>query len=569
MTDDLAALLFNPERLKGKILAFASAYKELDAQNSALLTEKEALVSENARVLARLETMRQENEKLLSMLSEMLRARFGPRSERLDPDQLRLELEAMAKAAGEAAPAPAQEPDAPEKPSEASSKGGKPRGKANRNRGALPAHLPRIEVRIDVEDKACPCCGGALHVIGEDRTEMLDMIPVQYRVKSIVRPRYGCRGCGDAVVQAPAPQRPIEGGLPTEALLIAIAVSKFAWRLPLNRQIEMMRAQGVALDRSTLSLWIGKTAWWLKPLYELLKADLLSRDKLFCDETRAPVWAPGKTKRGQLWAIASDDRPWQGPEPPAVVYAFAPDRRGARAEALLQGFTGVLQVDGYTVYQSLAAAARKDAPITLAFCLAHARRKFYEFYKKTKSPIAGEALQKIMAIYAIEKRIRGMTAAERLAVRQAESKPLMEAFKPWLEERLAEFSRGSPLAKAIRYALNHWEGLCVFLGDGRVEVDSNTVEREMRTIALTRKNALFAGSEGGADAWAILASLIGSARLNDVDPQAWLTDVLERLVSGRTKINQLHELLPWTWNAAQNQVGAAETGEAPDLAAAA
>jgi transposase len=427
----------------------------------------------------------------------------------------------------------------------------KPRKPAERNRGMLPQHLPRIEVRIDVEDKTCPCCGRPLHVIGETVSEMLDIVPVQYRVKRIVRPRYGCRACEDAVVQAPAPARPVEGGIATEALLAAIAVAKFAWHLPLNRQLRMMQAQGIELDRSTLSLWIGRTAWWLQPLYALLLASILARPKIFCDETPMPVFAPGGTRRCQFWAVAVDDRPWCGPAPPAVAYAFATGRKAEHAMTLLENFSGVLQVDGYAAYKKFAKAERKGALAVLAFCLAHARRKFFEFHKATNSPIAFEALRQIAAVYAIEKRIRGMSAAERLAVRQAESKPLMEAFKTWAEARLDEVSAKSALAVAIRYTLNHWDGLTVFLADGRVEVDNNTVERDMRPIAQGRRNSLFAGSENGAVSWSILASLINTARANDVDPQAWLTDVLERIVSGRTKSHQLEELLPWNWKAAR------------------
>jgi transposase len=523
---DLSDLPSDPEQLKGKLIELASAAEEAAAQRDAVL---------------------EENEKLLFILAEFKRALFGRRSEKLDPDQLQLifDLAAAASAteeAGEAREAPA------------AAAGKKPRKPAERNRGKLPEHLPRIEVRIDPEEKTCSCCGGRLHVIGETVSEMLDIVPVQYRVKRIVRPRYGCRACENAVVQAPAPARPVEGGIATEALLAAIAVGKFAWHLPLNRQLRIMRTQGIELDRSTLSQWIARTAWWLKPLYALLLASILARPKIFCDETPMPVFAPGGTRRCQFWAVAVDDRPWAGPAPPAVAYAFATGRKTEHAMTLLEGFSGVLQVDGYAAYKKLAQTEREGKPITLAFCLAHARRKFFEFHKQTDSPIAFEALRQIAAIYAIESRIRGMSADDRLAVRQAESKPLMEAFKVWAEERLKEVSAKSALAKAIRYTLNHWAGLTVFLADGRAEVDNNTVERDMRPIGLGRRNSLFAGSENGAGSWAVLASLINTALLNDIDPQAWLTDVLERIVSGRTKSHQLSELLPWNWKAAHAPV---------------
>ena len=525
---DLSDLPSDPEKLKGRLIELASAAEEAVAAAEEASAQRDAALAEN--------------EKLIYILAEFKRALFGKRSEKLDPDQLQLIFDLATAAATEWA-------GESREASAAASK--KPRKPAERNRGKLPEHLPRIEIRIDPEAKTCSCCGGPLHVIGETASEMLDIVPVQYRVKRIIRPRYGCRACENAVVQAPAPARPVEGGIATEALLAAIAVGKFAWHLPLNRQLRMMRAQGIELDRSTLSLWIGRTAWWLKPLYTLLLASILARPKIFCDETPMPVFARGGTRRCQFWAVAMDDRPWSGPAPPAVAYAFAAGRKTEHAMTLLDGFSGILQVDGYAAYKKLAGTERDGKPVVLAFCLAHARRKFFEFHKATNSPIAFEALRQIAAVYAIETRIRGMGAAERLAVRQAESKPLMEAFKTWAEERLKEVSAKSPLAAAIRYTLNHWQGLTVFLDDGRVELDNNTVERDMRPIGLGRRNSLFAGSEGGANSWAILASLINTALLNDVDPQPWLTDVLERIVSGQTKSHQLAELLPWNWKTAR------------------
>jgi len=528
MIFDLSELPSNPEQLKSKLFELASAAEEAAAQRDAALLE---------------------NEKLLFILAEFKRALYGRRSEKLDPDQLQLILEMT-----EGAVAAASEGGGGYRAAGSADTPKKPRKPAERNRGMLPQHLPRIEVRIDVEDKTCPCCSGELHVIGETVTEMLDVVPAQYRVKRIIRPRYGCRGCEEAVVQAPAPERPVEGGIATEALLAAIAVAKFAWHLPLNRQLRMMRGQGIELDRSTLSQWMARVAWWLQPLYLLLLASILARPKIFCDETPLPVLARGGTKRGQLWAVAVDDRPWKGPSPPAVAYMFATDRKAERAIALLGKYSGVVQVDGYAAYKKLAKTSSEAEPITLAFCLAHARRKYFEFHKATNSPIAFDALRQIAAVYAIEVRIRGLSAEERLAVRQAETKPLMAAFKTWADDRLKEVSAKSPLAKAIHYTLNHWDGLTLFLSDGRIEVDNNTVERDMRPIALGRRNSLFAGSESGAETWAVLSSLINTAMLNDVDPQTWLTDVLERIVSGRTKANQLSELLPWNWKVARNGV---------------
>jgi len=528
----------DPDLLVGKIVDLTSTIARMIEENAALAGEKATLCEEKAALAA-------ENEKLRLLLAEFKRAMFGRRSEKLDPDQLSLGLEdveqsiAAKEAAIESATTNSEQPSRP------------PRAKAARNRGALPRHLPRIDVVIDVEDKSCPHGHGEMHVIGEDVTEMLDVIPAQYRVKRIIRRRYGCRTCESVVVQAPAPEKPITGGMATEALLCSVAVAKFAWHLPLYRQAQIFAGQGIDLDRSTLAFWMGRTAWWLKPLYQLLLSKILSYPRVFCDETPVPVLDPGRgrTKTGQFWTYAVDDRPWCGPAPPAVAYVYTEDRKGKQVNEQLQGFSSILQVDGYQGYNGLTKANRPGGPVTLALCNAHARRKFYEIYKSQVSPIAGEALRRIAEVYQIEEDVRGHSADERLAIRQAKTKPILEQMKSWLEARLIEVSGKSKLAEAIRYMLSHWGGLTIFLADGRVEVDNNTVERPIRHIALDKKNSLFAGSDGGAEHWAIFSSLINSAKLNDIDPQTYLTDVLERIVSGRTKMTQLHELLPWVWKA--------------------
>ncbi|WP_408094388.1 IS66 family transposase [Rhodoplanes sp. SY1] len=514
----------------------------LSTNLSTALHERDLAVAQRDAALA-------EHEKLLLILSQYRRALFGRRSERQDQGQLELMLAATA-----AAPVAANE-NTPATSDKAAAGTASAQRQPRRNRGRLPLELPRIEVVIDIEDKTCPCCGGTLHKIGESVKEMFDVVPVQYRVKRIIRPRWGCRACEGAVVQAPAPPQAIDGVMASEAMLVNVAILKYAYHVPLYRQEQMLAAHGIDLDRQTLASWMGRLAWWLKPLHEELLATVLSYPKLFADETPLPVLDPGRgrTRTCRFWAVATDDRPWAGPAPPAVVYVFAEDRRGIRATELFAGFHGVLQVDGYAGYNSLADPARAGGPVTLAFCFAHARRKFYEVNVATGSPIAAEALQRIGVFYAVEANIRGATADERRRLRQAETKPLVEAFKLWLEARLAEISKKSGLAQAIRYTLAHWEGLTRFLDDGRIEIDNNVVERSIKPVALGRKNSLFAGSIQGAQTWAILASLINSAKLNDVEPQAWLTDALERIVSGRTTINRLHELLPWIWEAARTE----------------
>src|SRR6516164_5220820 len=431
-----------------------------------------------------------ENEKLWQLIQRLLRHRYGPRSEKLDLEQLQLVLEdAEQSAAEDDAAKDAAEP--------AERRRRIPT--ANRNRGALPAHLPRYEIVIDVESKQCPCCGGMLHLIGEDRTEMLDLVPAQLRVKVVCRPRYGCRGCEGTVVQAPAPERPIDGGMATEALIAHVVASKFCDALPLHRQAQMLKRQGITLDRSTLSAWVGRACWWLTPLYELVLGTVLSSDKLFADETTLPVLDPGrgKTRTGRLWCYAVDDRPWSGPTHPAAAYVYSENRRGEHPTTHLAAFRGTLQVDGYTGYGKLV-EARKDASLRLAFCWAHARRPFYEFYTSTKSPLAAEVLARIAKLYAIEADIRGQPPDVRRAVRQLRSRPLVEALHVWLHDHVPRVPGWSDLAKAMRYALRHWDGLILYLDDGRLEMDTNVVERAIRPVTITRKNSLFAGSDVGA-----------------------------------------------------------------------
>jgi transposase len=507
-------------------------------QNASLVS----LQAERDTAQSKYEVAQAEIEKLRLLIRQLQRGRFGRRSEKLDPDQLQLGLEDLEQtvAAAEAA----QE--------EVAARNSTPREPRvrRRNLGALPAHLPRVETLIDVADKSCPCCGGSLHAIGEDREEMLDIVPAQLRVKVIRRPRYGCRACAEAVVQAPAPERPITGGMATEALLAHVLVAKYGDFLPLYRQAQIFARQGIALDRSTLGDWVGRACWWLEPLWRLLRRHVLGSTRIFADDTTLPVLDPGRgrTKTGRLWGYAIDDRPWNGSTPPAVVFLHAEDRRGEHPAAHLAGFEGILQVDGYGGFKRLL-ENRPPGTIRLAFCWAHCRRRFYELHRATGSPLAEEALRRIGELYATEAEVRGCPADDRRAARQERSQPLVEALHAWLTAQLARVSGKSGLAGAIRYALRHWPGLVLFLDDGRLELDTNTIERAIRPIALGRKNALFAGSDGGARHWAIVASLVATAKLNGVEPLAWLTDVLERMVSGRTKAHELARLLPWTWKA--------------------
>ncbi len=518
---------------------------DLTALRALVLTawaERDAERAEKGRLIEERDQLAGQNDRLRHLLRQLQRMQFGQRSEKLDPDQFNLGLEDLeqAIAAGEAEQEKA-DPALRQARSE----------KRRAGRGALPEHLPRVEIVIEPEDTACPCCGGMMHVIGEDRSQRLDVIPAQYQVIVTRRPKYACRACQEAVVQAPAPARLIEGGLPTERLVAHVVVAKYADHCPLYRQAQILARQGIAIDRATLAFWAGYAAAEIKPVWRLMRAELLSSTKLFVDETTAPVLDPGRgrTKRGYFWVLARDDRPWQGGAPPAVVYSYAPGRGGDHAAALLQGYTGVLQTDGYAAYLNLADPKRAGGPATLAFCWAHWRRQWFDLAKSPPAPIATEALKRIAELYQIEAEIRGNSADERRAVRQRKTKPLADALKTWLEKTLAQVAGGSSVANAIRYALNRWDGLLRFLDDGRIEIDSNTVERAMRPIALNRKNALFAGSDQGAENWAMLASLIETCKLHSVNPQAYLTDVLTKLVNNWPN-SRLAELTPWGWAAA-------------------
>jgi transposase len=390
-----------------------------------------------------------------------------------------------------------------------------------------------------------------MHKIGEDESQRLDVIPAQFRVLVTHRPKYVCRSCAGTVVQAPAPERLIKAGLPTEALVAFVLVAKYFLHLPLYRQAQMFALQSVKIDRSTLAFWVGYAAQELRPIHARLKEILLASTKISVDETRAPVLDPGRgrTKTGYFWALARDDRAWGGADPPGAAFTYAPGRGAEHAFRLLDGFSGVVQCDGYAAYKALVDPARSKevaSAITLAFCWSHWRRRFVEIERAGPAPIAQEALRRMAAIYAIEKAIRGQSAEDRRVKRQEHAKPLVEALKPWLEEQLRAVSAKSPIADAIRYGLKHWVGLNRFLDDGRIDLDTNNVENAIRPIALNRKNALFAGSDGGAENWSCIASLIETCRLNGVDPQAYLTDVLTKLVNGWPK-NRIDQLMPWAW----------------------
>src|SRR5919112_1960866 len=396
----------DPDQLLCHLQRMAEVIARQDASLASLQAERDTALAERDLIRERHDAAQAEIEKLRLLIRQLQRGQFGRRSEKLDPDQLQLGIEDLEQTT--AAVEAAQEELA------ARSSAPRPPRVRRRNLGALPAHLPRIEVLVDVEDKSCPCCGGSLHPIGEDTSEMLDIVPAQLRVKVIRRPRYACRTCEEAVVQAPAPERPITGGMATEALLAHVLVAKYADFLPLYRQGPNFARQGIELDRSTLCDWVGRACWWLEPLWRLLRQHVMSSTRIFADDTRLPVLDPGRgrTKTGCLWGYAIDDRPWNGSTPPAGVFLYAKDRKGEHPAAHLAGFEGILQVDGYGGFKRLL-ETRPPGAIRLAFCWAHCRRRFYELHQATGSPLATEALRRIGELYAIEAEVRGCPAEER------------------------------------------------------------------------------------------------------------------------------------------------------------
>jgi transposase len=470
-----------------------------------------------------------EIDRLRLIVKQLQRGQFGRRSERLDPTQLALGLEDLG---GDIA-------RIEESKQVAKSDAVKTRPK----RKPLPEHLPREDVVLDVDSETCGCCGGALHIIGESVSEMLDWVPAQLRVIRTRRPKYACRACG-TVVQAFAPDRPIAGGLATPALLAQVLVSKYCDHLPLYRQAQIFARHEVKLERSTLAGWVGGACWWLEALHDLLCKNVFASNHLFADDTPIPVLDPGRgrTRTGRLWVYARDQRSWGGPDPPAAVYLFAPDRKAERPAAHLERFKGILHVDGYAGFEQLA----DNRDVTLAACWAHTRRKFYEIAEADGAPVATEALRRISELYVVEAHVRGQSPAHRVAARRAHSKSLVDSMRLWMETQVQLLPGRGKLAEAIRYALSRWDGLTRFLHDGRIELDTNPVERAVRPVTLGRKNHLFAGSNGGGGRWAVLCSLIETCKLNGVEPYSYLRDVLQRMVDGHP-INRLDELLPWNW----------------------
>ena len=488
------------------------------AQHQQLQHKDEQLASRDSEI-----------ERLKLLIAKLRRMQFGRSSEKLDRqiEQLELQLEALQMNDAERVTAPRKT-------------GGSVERAMRPVRQPLPAHLPR-EVQTHLpKEEVCPDCGGALRKLGEDVSEVLERLPARLYVIRHVRVKLACGSC-DKIVQGKAPSRPIERGIAGPGLLAHVLVSKYGDHLPLYRQAEIYEREGVELNRATMADWVAGTSQLLEPLSEELRRHVMKAEKLHADDVPVPVLAPGlgKTKTGRLWTYVRDDRPAGDATPSAVWFAYSPDRKGEHPQAHLSKFTGTLQADGYAGFAQLYEAGK----IQEAACWAHARRKFYDLQVAHKSAVAAEALERIAALYAIEKEIQGRSPEERRALRNERSRPLLESLKQWLEEILGRLSKKSDTAMAVRYALGRWEALMRYCDDGRLEIDNNTAERALRAVALGRKNYLFAGSDRGGESAAVLYSLIGTAKLNGINPEGYLRNVLSRIAEH--PINRIEELLPW------------------------
>ena len=486
-------------------------------------------------------------EQYKAQLAKLRRMQFGRSSEKLDRQIAQLELMLEDLEEGEAArtaPSLDARGEAPER---------RAREQRYPVRRPLPEHLPREEV-IHAPGDVCPGCGGThFSRLSEDVTEVLKKIPARLKVIRHIRPKLSCRAC-EAVLQAPAPDLPVEKGRPGPGLLANVVVSKYLDGLPLYRQSAILAREGIMIERATLADWVGHAAWWVAPLAGLIGAHVMAAPVIHTDDTPIKVLAPGngQTRLGRLWTYLVDERPWCGDRAPAAFYRFSPDRKGERPRGHLSGFSGVIQADAYTGYEALTRPSGLVQPgivpsgIVHAACWAHARRHLYDQYEKTKSPIAEEALRRIGRLYEVEAAITGLSAEQRRDARWQCAVPILDDLKPWLEAQQRRLSAKNTLGKAIGYTLNRWNALTLYVADGRIAIDNNPAERSLRGIAITRKNFLFLGSKAGGDRAALLYSVLETAKLNGLDPEAYLADVLDRMAKGHP-ISRLAELLPWNW----------------------
>jgi transposase len=520
---DALLALFRAQQEKLESL-IADRDEELHRLEAELESHRQTLSEQAGELRSRGERI----EHLKLMVEKLRHVIFGARSEKIviKLEQLELELEeeettyAELEAAAERLSS-AQDP------------------KTRPVRKPLPEHLSREVITHAPSRDCCPGCGGHLRQFGEDISEQLEYIPDSFKVIRHVRPKFSCTGC-DRVVEAPAPSRPIERGLAGPGLLAHVIVSKFSDHLPLYRQSEIYARQGVEISRSTLAGWVGGASDLLAPLVDAIQKHVLAGRKLHADDTPMPVLAPGngKTKTGRLWTYVRDDRPAADQSAPAVWFAYSADRKGEHPRQHLKAFKGALQADAYAGFHHL-----YGEHIYEAACWAHARRKFHEIHVVHASPTTTDALARIGALYAIEDEIRGKPADLRLSVRQTRAKPLLEQLRTWMEKAQRSLSSKSETAGGIRYALSRWRALTRYIDDGRLEIDNSAAERALRAVALGRKNFLFAGSDCGGERAAAMYSLIGSAKLNGLDPELYLRTVLARIADH--PVSHIQDLLPW------------------------
>jgi transposase len=522
-------------------LAMSLATADLPADTDALRAFALACQAELKAAELSVQLRSLEIEKLKFQIAKLRRMQFGRSSERISRqiEQLELQLEELETGEAEAIAA-ATTNDRPEPI------------RAKPKRKPLPDHLPRQEIVHQPDaDGACICpdCGAGMAKLGEDVTEVLDYVPGRFQVIRHVRPKYACKAC-DAITQAPAPAMPTPRGRATPATLAHLLVSKYGDHLPLYRQSEIYARDGVELDRSTLSDWVGQAVWLLQPVVDGIRRHVFTAEKVHGDDTPVPVLSPGlgRTKTGRLWVYVRDDRPFCGKAPPAAAYFFSPDRGGEHPAKHLADFNGFLQADGYAGFEALYDSAvdpsrRANAGIIEVACWAHCRRKFFDVWESKKSPVAKEAIDRIATFYAIEAKARFAPPAERL-VHRAETVPLLVSFNDWATKVVTKLSAKSALAEAFRYTLKRREALSRFLVDARLEIDNNIAENAIRGVALGRKNYLFAGSDAGGERAASMYTIVQTAKLNAVNPEAYLRDTLGKIAEGHP-INRLNQLMPW------------------------
>jgi transposase len=514
---------------------------EIGALRAALLAERAARQQAEARASGA-EAM---VAHLKLLIAKLRRERFGPSAERSRLlDQLELQLEELEATATE-----------DEAAAEIASPATTVRSFTRKRpvRAPLPAYLPRERVVIPAPG-VCPCCGGKLAKLGEGITETLEVVPRQWKVIQTVREKFTCRRC-ERITQPPAPFHVITRGRAGASLLAMILYAKFGEHQPLNRQSDSYAREGIDLDVSTLADWVGACTASLAPLVELIRRHVFAAERIHGDDTIVPVLAKGKTITGRVWVYVRDDRPFAGPGPPAAAFFYSRNRNGEHPARHLAGYTGILQADAYAGFGALYEARRQPAPITEAACWSHGRRKFFVLADTVKAPLALEAVRRIDEIFAIERDINGVSAGERLAARKARVAPLVGELEERMRTERTRLSRHAETAKAMDYMLKRWPAFTRFLDDGRICLSNNAAERALRAIALGRRSWLFAGSDRGGERAAAMYTLIATAKLNGIDPQAWLADVLRRIADHPA--SRLDQLLPWHWKNGADQAAAA------------